>query len=240
MASGLQALSDFCIRLGRSNGETCVRMPGGAALCAHYGLETGDAGTIIRGFLGDVNTGLAPLVPFFRALDVIKAITDCIQAIPDSIATLSPVPIVKCLEKLIPKLQKLLELIPQLSVPILIADILDLIILGLMSTRAEAATFLAQQERIVAAGLRAAATGNEQLLAVVECETGNLDAAWSNTRASFAPLNRMVDLVNLLLGLAALPKVPSLDDLDELNDEALHNIDALIHGLQTARAALPV
>jgi hypothetical protein len=238
--SGLPDLSDFCIELSTGPGEICIRFPGGTQVCAQFGFEIGDNGEIIRSLLAEANAALSPLQPFFNTLDVIKAIVDCIQAIPDCITQFSPEPILSCIPDLVKKLMKLLQLIPQLSVPILIADLLEAIIVGLIAIRAELAAMIRQNLKILAAGTRAAEVGNVELQAVVDCATGNLEAQLINKNASLAPLNRLIGVMNLLLELAGLQPVPSLDNLENVDDAALAGLDASIQVLETARAALPV
>jgi hypothetical protein len=138
------------------------------------------------------------------------------------------------------KLAKLLELIPQLSIPVLVADLLEVVIVGLIALRGELAAMITQQLRIAAAATRAAQTGNIQLNLAVNCATGNLDALLANKQAGMQPLNRIVGIINLLLGLAGLPTIPSLDSIDALDDSALVGLDKTIQILETAKAALPV
>jgi len=239
-AAGLPDLSAFCIELSTGPGEICIRFPGGMQVCAQYGFEIGDNGEIIRSLLAQVNSALSPLGPFFNVLDCIKAIVDCIQAIPDCVLQLSPEPILSCIPDLIKKLMALLALIPQLSIPALIADILEAIIVGLLAIRAELAAMILQNLKILAAGTRAAETGNVELQLVVDCATGNMEAQLINKNASLAPLNRLIGVMNFLLELAQLPPVPSLDNLENVDDAALAGLDASIQVLEAAKATLPV
>jgi hypothetical protein len=239
-AAGLPDLSGFCIELSTGPGELCVRLPAGVRACAHFGIETGDSGTIVRSLLGQVNGAMTPLMPFFRVLDAVKAIVDCVQAIPQAIGELSPEPIVQCIPEMVKKLAKLLELIPQLSVPLLVADLVDVLIVGLIAIRGELGVMLAQKSRIASAAARAATTGNIDLQSIVNCAQQNLDAQLANKQAGMAPLNRILDLVNLLLELAQLPPIPSLDTIESLDESALTAMDVAIHALEVAKAAMPV
>lgn len=240
LATGVPDLSVLCIGLDTGPGQLCITMPGGAQICAYYGLETGDYGDITRGLLAQLNTALAPLTPFFQTVDVIKQTIDCLMAIPDCITSLNPQPLAQCIPDLVEKLQKLLALIPQLSVPVMVRDIIDVLIVVLIAYKLDIEELLKQQARILAAATRAAATGNVVLQTSVDCATGDLDAALQNMNDSFQPLNRLVGVVNLLLELASLPALPSLDGLNELSEDVLIGFDLSIQLLETAKAALPV
>lgn len=240
MVNPIPELSAFCIELSTGPGQFCIRFPGGARVCAQVGFDSGDPGELIRSLLAEANAALSPLAPFFMVLDVLAAIVHCVQAIPDAITQLNPSGLIKCLPDMLKKLAKLLELIPQLSIPVLVADLLEVVIVGLIALRGEIATMITQQFRIAAAATRAAETGNVQLSLAVNCATGNLDALLVNKQAGMQPLNRIVGIINLLLGLAGLPEIPSLDNIEAIDDSALLALDQTIQVLEAAKAALPV
>lgn len=234
-------LADFCIEVQTGAGGLCVRFPGGATLCAQFGVDIGDLGTITRSALGSINAALTPLQPFFNVLDVLVQIVTCMQAIPDCIGPPpNPTKLIDCLPDLVKKLAALLGLIPQLSIPVLVADLLDVMIVGLLALRGELAAMIEQQARLLAAATRASELGNVSLQIVVDCATGNLDAQLVNKQAGMEPLNRLLGVVNALLKLAGLPPIPALDSIGELSADALAGLDASIQALETAKASLPV
>lgn len=239
-AEGLPDLVDFCLEITTGPGEICIRFPGGTRVCAQFGIETGDHGDIIRGLLAQANAALSPLQPFFMVLDCIKAIVDCIQSIPDCILQLSPEPILSCIPGLIEALTALLALIPQLSVPALIADILDALITGLIAIRNELSAMIRMNLKILAAGTRAAEVGNLELQAVVDCALANMEAQLINKNEGMKPLNRLIGVMNLLLEMIGLRPIPSLDNIENVDDAALAGLDASIKVLETARATIPV
>lgn len=241
MATGLGSLPEFCVPISIGPGQICVTFPGGVTLCAQQGIETGDANQITRSLMGQINSALMPLMPFFNTLDVIKAIIDCIQAIPDCILQLSPEPILSCIPDLVKKLKKLLELIPQLSVPVLIATIIDAVIVALIGLRAELASLIAQQARILAAETRAAQLGNVALRTITDCATENMQAQLANYNESMKPLQRLVGVLNTLLAIAGLPELDVFPALgEELSTDMFTVLDRIVDGLEIARKALPV
>lgn len=240
LPGGLPDLTDFCVALPIT-GELCVPIVGGATLCAHTGLELGDPGDLTRGLLAQINGALTPLQPFFNTIDVIQAIVDCVQAIPDAIGPPpDPSAIAACIPGLVEKLNKLLQLLPPVSVPAMIRAILDVVIFALIALRADLQRFILEQNAILAAGTRAAELGNVELQLMVDCAQSNLDALLVNRNASLAPLNRLLGLLNLLLELAGLPCIAALGTEISAADQAvLDALDAAIQALEAVKAGIP-
>lgn len=241
MATGLPPLGDFCIQLSLGPGELCVQVPGGTRLCAQFGIDTGDASAMTRSLLAQINTALTPLDPFFTTLTFVVAVMDFVKGVPEAILTVNPEPIITPIADITKAATKLAGMIPQLSVPILVKGILDVVTVALIGLRAELGALITQQVRILAAGLRAQELGNLELQVVVDCATSNLSAQLANHNAAMAPLNKLMAIVNALLGLAGLPEIELLPALgEELSDEVLGVIDGVIDVLSAASAALPV
>lgn len=237
----LPDLTDTCIELVSGNGELCVRFPGGAQVCASISAtELGDPGEIAKSLLAQINTALVPLQPFFNLLDVIKAIFDCIQAIPDSLGPPpDPTAIISCISALAKAVEKLLKLIPPIPIFELAKDILHVIIVALQGIRAKLSAMINHLNRILAAGVAAQELGNLQLQLVVDCAQGNIDAQMENMNAGMAPLNRLIGILNVLLQLAGLDCIPALGAFGELSDAILAPLDAVIALLQQLLALIP-
>lgn len=241
MALGLPGLGDLCISMSLGPGELCIQMPGGVRLCAQYGFDTGDGGAIVRSLLAQVNSALMPLQPFFMGLDLVKAIVDCVQAVPDAITQLDPSGIIECVPDMVEKLTALLQLLPQLSIPVMIKHILEALVVALIALRGQLAALIAHNARLIAAGLRATELGNVELQTVIDCATGNLSAQLANHNAAMLPLNRLVGVVNLMLELAGLDPIELMPSLgDELTADVLDVLDGAISALQIASGAIPV
>lgn len=241
MAAGLPPLADFCVPLSLGPGELCIQFPSGVKLCAQSGFDAGDANEITRSLMAQVNSALMPLAPFFTVLDFVKAVTDFVKGVPEAIATLNPEPIVSPIVDIGKAAAKLLSMIPQLSVPILIKNILEVVVVQMIGLRGELAALISFQTRLLAAGTRAAELGNLELQAVVDCATGNLSAQLANHNAAMAPLNRLMGVINLLLGMAGLPEIELLPSLGEdVSSEVLDVIDGVVDVLEAVVASLPV
>ncbi|NUP12875.1 MAG: hypothetical protein HOW73_43100 [Polyangiaceae bacterium] len=239
MAAGLPDLSSLCVPLSTGPGELCVQLPGGATLCATAGFEYGDPLAIVQGMLGQINAALTPLSPFFNTLEFVTAVGDFVKGVPEALLTLNPEPLVTPIVDIGKAVGKLAALVPQMSVPLLIVSILDVVVVGLLGLRSEMMAMMAQQQKLAAAAARASALGNVHLQVIVDCATENLDAQMQNTNASLAPLNRLVGLLNALLELAGLPCLQTMSIGSEIGQAALDAIDFILDALQTAKAAIP-
>jgi hypothetical protein len=233
-------LAGSCIELS-TFGEVCVRFPGGAKLCASINVsELGDPGEIAKDLLGKVNSALMPLQPFFDMLDALKAIKDCITAIPD---TLGPPPdptaLLACIPNLAKAIDKLLALIPPIPILNMVKDILNVIIIALTGIRVKLAAMIKQVARITAAALKATELGAFQLQVVVDCANGNMEAQLQNMNAGMAPLNRLIGVLNVLLEMAGRDCIPALGGFAEVSDAVLAPLDATIALLEALRALIP-
>ena len=97
-----------------------------------------------------IQPALTPLMPIFDIIDTVVAVFNCVKAIPD---TLGPPPdptvLAACLPDLAEKVAKLLKLIPQLSLPLLIVRLIDLVIDTLRQARSELMHLQQQVQQIL-------------------------------------------------------------------------------------------
>lgn len=231
-------LSTICIPLQSGPGELCIVLPGGARVCASVDVETGDAAAIVKGLLAQLNTAAAALQPFFNILEFVQAVMDLANSIPKAIAG-QPQAFFEALAKLVQAVDKLLAMIPQVSVPLMIATSIQAIIEGIIGVRAKLQAIINHAARVTAALNLAASTGNAQLQLVADCAQDNLDAQMANLNAAFAPLNRLIGVLNTLLELAGLPCIPTLGGIPGPDSSGLAALDAIVQILEGIKAGLP-
>jgi hypothetical protein len=207
-------------------------------LCAFDAVDTGDSGLIANALLGQVNTALAPLAPFFTVLEFTKVVLDCVNGIPDAIGG-NPTTLLQAAGNLGVVVDKLLKLFPQYSVPAMAIGIVGVIVESLIGIKQQMAALAQQRDRVVRALTVATNTNNPQLLVIANCANDNLTTQLANTNASYAPLNRMIGVLNILLELANIPCIPVLGALPGIGSEADAVIDTTIEILQTLLAAIP-
>lgn len=189
-----------------------------------------------------IQPALTPLVPFFDVIDTIVAVFNCIKAIPD---TLGPPPdptvLAACLPDLAEKVNKLLKLIPQLSLPLLIVGLIDLVIDTLIKARTELLHLQQQMLQILGVIDRATNLEDAGLMAIAQCAQANVVQEAANVGKSLAALGKLIGLINLFMGMVGGPEIPDLSNLaGRPLDDVIAPIDAIVESLEAARDAVPV
>lgn len=238
----LPDLRDFCLDVDVVPGEVCLTFPGGQEVCATLpDLVPPTPDKLIRQLFAQANAALAPLQPVFNIIDAVVAVFDCIKAI----STLDPQKIIECIPGLAEKVNKLLALIPQLSIPALVAGLIEVLILYLRGTRDQVARARDLLVRVLDAETAATRPGNLALARVLPCALDDLDKLiqWQNESAK--PVNRLIGVINFFLEIVGLErfKIPCIGTyLATLAgcDDQLALIDLLIELLEIVRLAIPI
>jgi hypothetical protein len=189
-----------------------------------------------------VQPALAPLVPVFEIVDTVVAVFKCIKAIPDALGPPpDPTKLGSAVPELAEKVDKLLRLLPQVSVPIMVVRLLDLAIETLTGARNQFAQLQLQEQRVATTVNRASQLGDGGLLAIAECARANVQQEAANVGKQLASLGRVMGTINLLMGLIGGPTVPPLGGADGGSlDELVHAIDTSLQILHTVRAQVPL
>lgn len=231
-----------CTHLQPGPGELRLLFPGGAELFAADHLHLGSAAAATRGLMAQANSALAPLTPIFNIMDVVKALTDCIKAVPQCLGPPpNPSKLVTAIQNLTGKLEKLLQAFPPYSVPLMIKSILEALIVALVGMRDDMQALILQQARIVNLEQKATKLNNVALQAALICSQQNLAIHLVNFNAGVQPIARLIMSVNTLLELAGLPciRIP-IDPIATIGINALEPFDDAIKFLQTVRDSIPV
>jgi len=233
-------LEDLCVQLAVTPQSLQVTFPGGAALDAQLpDIGIPDPMELSKQLMAQANAALAPLTPVFNIIDVALALHKAVKAIPDAIKSLDPGKISDALPDLERKAGKLLQLVPQLSVPLMIVGLIDVLLSFLGGLAGQLRAIIDQQVRIQHAENRAAELGNAQLLVVVGCAREYVDAQMHSLAESVAPVNRLIALINVFAELAGLGPLPDLSDLGRDAQAALKPLDEVVRVLKEIRAAIP-
>lgn len=227
-----------------STDAPCVTLPGGIKICGQQGLELGDPTSVLRGFLAQINTALAPLGPIFLIIECVLAIKDVIDAIPKLVGPPpDPKAFFDAIAKLVKLIAKLAGLAPQLSIPKMIKEILTVVLLTCLAVKLELQALILQTARVLAAATKGERPGNGKLAEVALCANTNFEAAMANLSASLRPLNNLIGVINLLLDLAQVPKDVRVPEFDHLGQDAAAALDAMnvpIELLQKVLDAIPL
>ena len=103
-----------------------------------------------------VQPALTPLMPIFNIIDAVVAAFECIKAIPQTIGPPpDPTALATAIPELAQKVSRLLGLVPQLSLPLTIVGLIDLLIDTLGKTRDQLEHLQQHLESVAAASARA-------------------------------------------------------------------------------------
>jgi len=219
----------ICIEIPELPDPLSITLPGGVSMESINLME-------------QIQPALTPLMPLFDIIDTVVAVFNCIKAIPD---TLGPPPdptvLAACIPELAEKVAKLLKLIPQLSIPLTIIGIIDLIIDVLRQARTMLLHLQAQMQQITGAIDRATELEDAGLMAITSCAQANVAQEAANVGKSLAALGKLIGILNIFLELVGAPTVPDLSNLaGSPLDEVVPPLDAIVDQLTQVRDMVPV
>ena len=217
-----------------------LRMPGGVTIAIPFPPSDGipSLSELMQNAMAVLQPALTPLSPIFGIIDTILAIKECIEAVPDSLGLPpDPTAIIECITNLLEKIDFLLQLLPPLSIPPMIADILDAIICLLEGILQILNDLLTQVEKIAAA--EALIDDVPDLAFAVECATDTLNAKMASINASLEPVNKIFDLLNTFTGLAGLPALGPPGAAGTEIAPAVEILETTVTILKQVRAAIP-
>jgi hypothetical protein len=219
----------ICLHIPEIPDPLSITLPGGVSMESINLME-------------QIQPALTPLVPLFNIIDTVVALFNCVKAIPDMMGPPpDPTVLAACIPELAEKVNALLKLIPQLSLPYTIIGIIDLVIDTLRQVRSQLLHMQAQMEQILGAIDRATELEDAGLMAITNCAQENVAQEAANVGKSLAAMGKLIGILNLFLGMVGGPEVPDLSALAGTPlDEAIPPIDAIIESLQTVRDAVPV
>lgn len=232
-----------CISLPDAPPQLEITMPGGAIIASLQAepkkIPTSDE--VVMSLLGQLGPAMAPLKPVFDIIDTVIALFDCVKAIPDALGPPpDPSAIIACIPEVTKKVDTLLKLIPQLSVPFMIVDAIDAVIaaingvISLFEGLASAASDLQARAEI------AQHVGDPNLDAIIECAQANVAKQQASATDALAGIASIIGVVNIFMGLIGGPELSLSVDADIPLDEAIQPLRDLIDALTTARNAVPI
>ena len=221
--------TSICLRIPTLPDPMRLTLPGGPSI-EHIDL------------LQVVQPALTPLMPIFNIIDAVVAAFECIKAIPQTIGPPpDPTALATAIPELAQKVSRLLGLVPQLSLPLTIVGLIDLLIDTLGKTRDQLEHLQKHLESVSAASARAVELDDPGLLDIALCAEANVAQEAANIGKALGSLGQLIALMNIFVGMVGGPEIPDLSDLSgKPIDEALAPLDALVTTLEQARAAVPI
>ena len=219
--------------------ELCLdipEIPDPFALTLPGGIEIEDVN-----LMKIIQPALTPLVPFFDVVDTLVAVFNCVKAIPDALGPPpDPTVLAACVPELAKKLNKLLNMLPQVALPRTIVQLVVLVIEALRVVRGQLLHLQTQLKRIEGVVDRAKTLKDPALMAIAACAQANVAQEAANVGKGLAAVGKVLGMVNLFMGLVGGPQVPDLSKLNGRSlDETLPILDGLIRVLEAARALVP-
>ncbi len=256
---GLPDISDVCIALDANVGldirlgvelnirldELKITMPGGLKLQAKGGTGIPNPGDIVADLLAQLNAALIPFQPIFDIIDILMLVVKVF----DAVKSLNPIKIGDVLLKLIAKVDVVAAYVPFLSIPLMIRDIIDALLVLLAGLKAALTVSFNAGLQLDAAALKAqllidsgdpdALEIAAQLNLAIDCGRANLDCMFAAQANNAKPLNRLLALLSALMQQVGLPELPTLEMGGDVT-VAADAVDVLIVALGTVRAVIPV
>jgi hypothetical protein len=153
------------------------------------------------------------MTPVFNIIDAVLAVFKCVTAIPDAIMSLDPGKILECVPDLVDKINNLLNMIPQLSIPRMVISLVKLLA-QMLGGFASDLRFLQRRLLRMARSIdRAADLNDPTLSAYIVCAQANYDAQMLTTAEALAGVGRIILLINIFMGLFGGPEIPCFGQL---------------------------
>lgn len=213
-----------------------VTLPGGLVVRGVAHQVGATALTQALALIGAANAALAPLGPVFTLIDAMMSVKAFAESVPNVVTNAGAV--FEAVSDLATKVGRLGSLIPQLSVPLMVVDIIDAVIALLGALAAELAAIEAQEARIAAAraaALLLPAGARLELESIAGVATLSIEvqrADIATTSASAGPLLRIVNIFCALIGIAG--------GSAEVDASSSASLTAAVTALEAFRRTIPV
>jgi hypothetical protein len=215
-----------------------VTLPGGLVVEGVTEGIAADALTQARAMLAAANPALAPLGPVFSIIDALLAVKKFAEAVPDVLT--NPGKVVEGVTGLVGKIGKLATIIPQLSVPLMLLGVVDLVI-GVMNGLATTLDGIADQEdKIVEARDTGTASSLPDLIAIADQAQVQMDTTKESALSALDQVEPLVEIINIFCDVAGLPKIVLDVDTSGSTREAADAFRAAADVLLQFRATIPV
>jgi hypothetical protein len=182
----------------------------------------------IQALLNQAGPALAALQPIFLIINAVNSLIEVIKAIPGLITGNVP-DFITALNDAIDAVAALLQFQPALSLPLLIADMInaiETILIALRDLVTQLQALESQAQAVIAEGQ---AAGDAALEAAGDCMQAQATAYEAHVSASMGPLNSLLDMLKILAGLMPNPpEIPSIEDAPSGLDALAAYLDALI------------
>ena len=211
-----------------------ICFPGGACLSHLLTAiqSVPSASEIPLGFLSQLGPATSFLQPFMNVLDTVLAIFKCMEAFTDFATSLDPTEIFACFPELIDKINALLAMIPQLSIPRMVKSIIKALISLLRGLASDLEYLRSRLEEIAREIDRAADLGDVTKSGFLACAENTMNDSLSATAQALKAVGRIILVVNIFMGLFGGPEIPCFGELlDGVGADELQPIIDVLNAL---------
>ncbi len=212
-----------------------VTLPGGASVAGVPLLVGPDPLTQALAASAAMGPAIAPLMPAFRIIDAVLSLKDFVEAVPQVIV--NPGKIVEAGAKFIQKIAALAGIVPQLSVPLMLVGVIDVVISLMQGLIANLIQIQAQERAIAEAA--ELVSDVPSLGPIVTAASSQVAVSTANVAAAAAGAAPLILTINLLASLAGLPGIEA-SPTGGTTQELIDSMQGIVNVLQVARAAVPV
>jgi hypothetical protein len=169
----------------------------------------------MRGVLGQMTATLGPFATIFKIISFATDVLAAFQSIPDCITQLSPKPLIDKLQKVIADVDQLVSVLPQVSVPVMVRDLLGAVIAALQGVQTQvaglqsAAAQASALEQLAASLASSDPAAAGELTSIVQLAIADTVGIVDDLDAQQCALNQLLTTITTLVGLVGLP-APSL------------------------------
>ncbi len=235
-----QPVNDLiCPALQPVSGIDDICFPGGLCLSAMFlPSDYPRVSDMVMSQLQQLGPAMAPLKPFFDMLDTALAIFRCVESIPKCITELDPAELINCIPDLAEKINALLNLVPQLTIPRLVAGLIRNLAAFLRAFADDLDYLQTRLARVAQAVSRAADLNDVTWGGFLQCAENTVQDELDALALALRGIGRIILLANILLSLVSgAPEIPCfgtmLQDADVLGPviDAMRVLAALLEAL---------
>jgi hypothetical protein len=220
--------------------DLCVNLPGGARICVAFPGVVSSNLALVEQMMAQAGAAMAPLAPAFTTINVVLAVVEFAQKIPLLIA--NPPEFAEALQNLIDAAAELAGIAPPLSIPAMVASMIDVLIVFIQGAIDELATVVTQLQRIASAQaiLDNLPSGNVDIELAIGCANNLVDSQLVELQERLASGGAFIEIINLFMQLIGLDPVSPIPGLDEGAEDAIETLQDVVSVLEGVRAAIPL
>ena len=214
-----------------------VTLPGGLAVQGTVPQIGASPLEAARATVGALNAAMAPLGPVFTIIDAILAIVKFAQSVPGVVTR--PDKVATALVDVVAKAGKLATLVPQLSVPLMIVGVID-VLLALLAGITDELNAIAGLES-KASELEVIAQEVAAMGPIATQVTAQATARRAQVSCALGDAQPLLGVVNVFCELVGLPPVTiDVDATGGSLEDVATALASTVDALQAVRSAIPV